>query len=185
MYQSFVINEAKEVEGYSQVVVNDLIEFCDDNRILFSEITPEMNKNVIMIESRSLAYTYADGVKYRLVLVDISDDGTLSVSYDDSLAGSGDEDITSMLRQGFNEATGRNYDKDTFEDAFYRDNLLIEQEGNPVHASITFKSESSKLADNDDWDGANENANRLYELATTPGEPVYWGEGKFNADSYK
>ena len=73
-----------------------------------------------------------------------------------------DEDITSEIRSSFNSAAGTSYDQDTMEDAFYNGNLLIKQENKPVLASLTFKSDSGKLADDEDWEGANEITSKVY-----------------------
>lgn len=55
----------------------------------------------------------------------------------------------------------------------------------PVAASVEFKSESAKLADDGDWDGASGISSKLYENPDADVEPFYWGTGKFVADSYK
>lgn len=185
-YKTLDVNEAGEIEVFCEMPVEKLIMFNDDIKILFSEFTTENNQDVIMVESRGMAYTYADGVQYYIDLIEIHSDGTLTSLYGDGLAGSGDEDITSDIRAGFNSAVGHEYTKDEFEDIFYNGNMFIEQEGMPVHASIEFKSESSKYADVNDWDNANVIPQKIYELMDNPdGEPVYWGEGKFVADSFK
>lgn len=177
-YKSLAVNEAGETEVVSETTLEDFIRFSDDSKVLFS--TMNLNdKPVIMVESRGLAYTYADGVDYHITLIEIGDDGNLSKIYEDGLAGSGDDDITSEFRKSFNDATGLNYDKDFFEDVFYNGNLIIEKENKPVQATITFKSESSKLADAENWEGANEITNKLYELFDKNGETIYWGEGQF------
>ena len=63
--------------------------------------------------------------------------------------------------------------------------MFIDQEGKPVHAKIEFKSDSAKLADSGDWDGASAIASKIYENMGTEGENIHWGEGKITADSYK
>lgn len=182
---SWTVGASGEVELTSSVNLEEFISFNDDINIDFSSLSLTDKDNVMMIESRGMAYTYADGVDYHITLIEIKNDGVLDKFYEDNLAGSGDEDITADIRASFNKATGQEYSKDTFEDAFYNGNLLTEQENRPVLANISFKSDSGKLADNNDWDGASAIASKLYENMDKPVDPIYWGEGKFKAESYK
>ncbi len=182
---SWFVNDKGELDIINSINLQEFIPFSDDLKILFSALSTQDKDSVLMIESRGLAYSYADGVDYRITLIEIRPDGSLDKFYEDGLAGSGDEDITSEIRSSFNKAVGQEYSKDEFEDIFYNGNLFIEQENKPVYATITFKSESGKLADSGDWDGANVIVSQIYDLMENPGDPVYWGEGKIEADSFK
>ncbi len=184
-FESIGVDEAGKAVVTSDVVLEDFLGISDDTKVLFSGLNTTSGQNLIMVEYRDVAYTYADGVTYNIALIQIGDDGSLTKIFDDGLCGSGDEDITADLRAGFNKAIARDYSKDTFEDAFYNGNLLIEQENMPVAASIEFKSESAKLADDGDWEGASGISSKLYENPDADVEPFYWGTGKFVADSYK
>lgn len=185
-YKSLAVNDAGEIDVISEISLEKLITFDDKLKILFSEFELEDGRDVIMVESRGLAYTYADGVEYGINLIEIKEDGTLSKFFEDGVAGSGDEDITSDVRSGFNKAVGHEYSKDEFDDIFYNDKLFIEQEGKPVNASIEFTSETSKFADDDDWDSINAIVQKIYDGMENPTtETVYWGEGKFIADDFK
>ena len=182
-YKSLDVDDSGQIEVTSEITLEDAIPLSDDLKILFSGVSIDMDKrsNVIMIESRSDAYTYADGVSYRIVLINIDDDGNLEKIYDDSLAGSGDDDITATLRAGFNSVMGHEYSQNDFEDMFYNGNLFIEAERKPIHARIEFQSEGAKLADAGDWDGANQIASKLYGFDGDP-EEVYWGQGSISRD---
>ena len=181
-FNSHALNSQGELDTISTVSLDNFIAFTDDCKILFSGLSLTTEREAIMVESRGLAYTYADGVDYRITLIEVGADGTLDVIYEDGLCGSGDEDITADIRKSFNEALDSNYSKDEFEDSFYNGNLIIEQENKPVWAKITFKSDTAKLADTGDWDSVNEVTSKLYELSSTNGEPLYWGEGQFTAE---
>lgn len=184
-FESIGVDEAGKAVVTSDVFLEDFLGISDDTKVLFSGLNTTSGQNLIMVEYRDVAYTYADGVTYNITLIQIGDDGSLTKVFDDGLCGSGDEDITADLRAGFNKAIARDYSKDTFEDAFYNGNLLIEQENMPVAASIEFKSESAKLADDGDWEGASGISSKLYENPDADVEPFDWGTGKFDADSYK
>ena len=184
-FESVDVNENGEAVVTSDVTLTDFLGISDDTKVLFSGLDTTSGQNLIMVEYRDVAYTYADGVTYNITLIQIGDDGSLTKVFDDGICGSGDEDITATLRAGFNKAVNKDYSKDTFEDAFYNGNLLIEQENMPVAASIEFKSESAKLADDGDWEGASGISSKLYENPDADVEPFYWGTGKFVADSYK
>ncbi len=181
-FNSHTINSQGEVETISTVALDNFIAFTDECKILFSGLGLTTEREAIMVESRGLAYTYADGVDYNITLLEIGADGTLDVIYEDGLAGSGDEDITADIRKSFNEALGSNYSKGEFEDAFYYGNLIIEQENKPVFATITFKSDTGKLADNNDWDSVNEITSKLYEQMSNQADPPNWGEGQFKTE---
>ncbi|SDB45298.1 hypothetical protein SAMN02910298_02269 [Pseudobutyrivibrio sp. YE44] len=180
---SWDVSAEGKVEIVSSINIEEFIPISDDLTILFSGLSLSDKKDVMMIESRGLAYSYADGVDYNITLIEIKEDGSLDKFFDEGVAGSGDEDITSGVREKFNKTTGSEYSQDTFEDIFYNGKLFIEQENKPILASIKFKSESGKLADNGDWDGANEITSKIYALMDTPGDPVYWGEGQFAAEN--
>lgn len=184
-FKSLDVNSEKEIEVVSEITLEDFIGFSDSLDILFSEVAPDPERDLIMVESRGTAYTYADGVTYSITLIEIKEDGTLETIYEDSLSGSGDEDITSGIRSGFNEVMGQEYSKDEFEDIFYNGELFIRQEMKPIHAEITFTSDAAKLADRGDWEGASAISAKMYGTDGTDGEEVYWGEGQFIADSYK
>ena len=184
-FESVDVNENGEAVVTSDVTLTDFLGISDDTKVIFSGLDTTAGQNLIMVEYRDVAYTYADGVTYNITLIQIGDDGSLTKVFDDGICGSGDEDITATLRAGFNKAVNKDYSKDTFEDAFYNGNLLIEQENMPVAASIEFKSESAKLADDGDWEGASGIASKLYENMDSDVAPFYWGTGKFVADSYK
>ena len=179
-FNSVAVTEEGETEVVSSVEVEQFIGPSDDTTILFSGLDTTAGQNLIMVENRGIGYTYADGVDYSLALVEIADDGTLNKIYDEGLVGSGDEDITSGIRAGFNKAIGKNYSQGTFEDAFYNGNLLISQEGMPIHAKIEFKSDSGKLADAGDWDGASAIASKIYDNMGGDVSPIYWGQGSFS-----
>ena len=178
---SLKVSADGKVEVADTESFDEFIFFDDDLDVLMSEITLPNGKDTLMIESRGLAYSYADGVSYGIKLIQIGEDGSLDTYYDDGLAGSGDEDITSEIRSSFNSAAGTSYDQDTMEDAFYNGNLLIKQENKPVLASLTFKSDSGKLADDEDWEGANEITSKVYALMDSKSGQVYWGEGEFGS----
>lgn len=185
-FESVTVDENGETKILSDVVLSDYLRLSDEMKVLFSSLETASGQNLIMVEYRDLAYTYADGVTYNITLIQIGDDGSLIKVFDDGICGSGDEDITATLRAGFNKAVNKDYAKDTFEDAFYNGNLLIEQENMPVYATIQFKSESGKLADDGDWEGASGIASKLYENMDSDVAPFYWGKGKFVVDeSYK
>lgn len=178
-FTSYALSDGGELEEVSTVSISDFIEFNDSLDARIALVDFSNGKHSIMVESNSCAYTYADGVKYNIRLVEIGADGTLDMYYDEGLAGSGDEDITSVIRASFNEATGSDYTKEIFEDAFYNCNLLEVQEGWPVQATVSFKSYSGELADQDDWDGASEIASKIYEIMEGNLESVEWGKGSF------
>lgn len=185
-FESVDVNENGEAVVTSDVTLTDFLGISDDTKVLFSGLDTTSGQNLIMVEYRDVAYTYADGVTYNITLIQIGDDGSLTKVFDDGICGSGDEDITATLRAGFNKAINKDYSKDTFEDAFYNGNLLIEQENMPVYATIQFKSESGKLADDGDWEGASGIASKLYDNMDSDVAPFYWGKGKFVVDkSYK
>ena len=184
-FESIDVDDNGETVVTSDVTLTDFLGISDDTKVLFSGLDTTAGQNLIMVEYRDVAYTYADGVTYNITLIQIGDDGSLTKVFDDGICGSGDEDITATLRAGFNKAVNKDYSKDTFEDAFYNGNLLIEQENMPVAASIEFKSESAKLADKGDWEGASGISSKLYENPDADVEPFDWGTGKFVADSYK
>lgn len=169
----------KATEVTSTVSIDDFIPFNDTCKILFSMLDLTTGKTVIMIESRCTAYTYADGVNYHIYCISVADDGSLSLDFDEGLAGSGDDDITSEIRRSYNQYMGSNYDKDTFDDVFYNGNLLLEQENKPIHATINFQSETSKLADAGDWDSVNGVTEQLYGDGSSSTGPVSWGTGEF------
>ena len=180
---SLSVDENGNVVVTDSVTISDFIGFDDEHKILFSGLSLPDRQDVMMIESREKGYTFADGISYHLTYIEVCEDGSLDMFYNDGLAGSGDEDITYDLRTSYNEEFGSEYTQEEFEDIFYNGNMIIEQENMPVYATITFKSDSGAIADTGDWDAAGEIASKLYDSMEDPNETVYWGEGKFETDS--
>ena len=179
IFNSMAATDNGEIDTTSSVEINDFIPFCDELRVVISSKNLPSGKNIIMVESWGAAYTFADGVRYEISLIEVADNGDLDLFYQDRLSGSGDEDITSELRPGFNKAFESDYSADEFNDTFYTGNLVADKEKLPIEAEITFKSDSSYLADAGDWDGANEIASQIYDSDDINSINVYWGIGKF------
>lgn len=179
IFNSLAATDNGEIDTTSSVEINDFIPFCDELRVVISSKNLPSGKNIIMVESWGAAYTFADGVRYEISLIEVADNGDLDLFYQDRLSGSGDEDITSELRPGFNKAFESDYSADEFNDTFYTGNLVADKEKLPIEAEITFKSDSSYLADAGDWDGANEIASQIYDSDDINSINVYWGKGKF------
>ena len=175
---SYGLDANGEVEGISVVSLNDAIFMSDNARVCAGTLSFLDINNALMIEYRGNAYTYADGVTYRIVLIEISEDGQLSVAMDNGLSGSGDEDITADIRDEFNSTTGFGVSQDEMEDAFYYGNLLLTQYDATIVAGYNYQSEASKLADADNWDGASEIASKLYGLSEGDAG-ISWATGTF------
>ncbi|WP_026653123.1 hypothetical protein [Butyrivibrio proteoclasticus] len=171
------IDDNYEVEVVDTVEIEEFIKFADESQVLIAETNDFANgKDTIIIETRSSAYTFGDGVDYELSLVEICEDGTLDYYYNDRTAGSGDEDITSLLRASFNEATGEDFTQEQFEDAFYHGELLINQLSLGVMTQSHFKSYAAEYAEEGDWDSVNEIVSKLYDEADES-NPFEWGTG--------
>ncbi len=176
---------AYDVEAIDSVELKDFINFDDLQNILISNIDLASGQPAIMIESRSMACTYGDGVGYNITLIKVGENGKLSVLYEDGVSGSADEDITSEVRADFNRLTGNEYSKEMFNDIFYNGNLFIEQKKMPVLASISFKSDSAKYQENGEWEISNEISSKLYNNTNETLKTMFWGSGQFDtvADS--
>lgn len=175
---SYGLDASGEVEGISVISLNDAIFMSDNARVCAGTLSFLDINNALMIEYRGNAYTYADGVTYRIVLIEISEDGQLSVAMDNGLSGSGDEDITSDLRAEFNSMTGFGVSQQEMEDAFYYGNLLLTQYDATIVAGYNYQSESAKYADAGDWDKADEITSKLYQLSEGDAG-VSWATGTF------
>lgn len=175
---SYGLDASGEVEGISVISLNDAIFMSDNARVCAGTLSFLDINNALMIEYRGNAYTYADGVTYRIVLIEISEDGQLSVAMDNGLSGSGDEDITSDLRAEFNGMTGFGVSQQEMEDAFYYGNLLLTQYDATIVAGYNYQSESAKYADAGDWDKADEITSKLYQLSEGDAG-VSWATGTF------
>ena len=175
---SYGLDANGEVEGISVVSLNDAIFMSDNARVCAGTLSFLDITNALMIEFRGNAYTYADGVTYRIVLIEITEDGHLVTAMDKGLAGSGDEDITSDLRTEFNGMTGFGVSQQEMEDAFYYGNLLLTQYDATIVAGYNYQSESAKYADAGDWDKADEITSKLYQLSEGDAG-VSWATGTF------
>ena len=175
---SYGLDEKGEVEGISVLSLDDAIFMSDNARVCAGTVSFLDITNALMIEFRGDAYTYADGITYRIALIEISEDGHLSLVMDKGLAGSGDEDITSDLRAEFNGATGFGVSQREMEVAFYYGNLLLTQYDATIVAGYHYQSEAAKFSDAGDWDKASENATKLYDLSSGD-EVITWAVGTF------
>lgn len=169
------IDDSGNIESVSFYTLNDFLTVADEINITISNLNIN-NKNIIMIESRSIVYTYADGVEYGIELIELSDDGTLTHIFSDKIAGSGSEDITQTIREGFNKTTSLNCSKDEFEDAFYDGNMLSDNLNCSKKACVEFISNAAKT-----YNTTND-INILYETQRklSSFDPIEgWGEGSF------
>ncbi len=175
---SYGLDANGEIEGLSVVSFDNAIFMSDNARVCAGTLSFLDITNALMIEFRGNAYTYADGVTYRIVLIEITEDGHLVTAMDKGLAGSGDEDITSDLRTEFNGMTGFGVSQQEMEDAFYYGNLLLTQYDATIVAGYNYQSESAKYADAGDWDKADEITSKLYQLSEGDAG-VSWATGTF------
>ena len=175
---SYGLDANGEIEGLSVVSLDNAIFMSDNARVCAGTLSFLDITNALMIEFRGNAYTYADGVTYRIVLIEITEDGHLVTAMDKGLAGSGDEDITSDLRTEFNGMTGFGVSQQEMEDAFYYGNLLLTQYDATIVAGYNYQSESAKYADAGDWDKADEITSKLYQLSEGDAG-VSWATGTF------
>ena len=165
---SFVTDGSVTLEGF--FIISDI------SNVLFSNITMPDGNDAILIEARSTAYTFSDGVDYHMYIVEMEDDGKLNLVLDTWTCGSGDEDITSTIRKEFNDVMESDYTQDYFEDIFWKGNMYVEKEHLPVFAKLTFKSYTSDWADQGDWDRSNKVIEKIYGNV---GEVTEWGIGEF------
>ena len=175
MLTTSTIDDSGNIESASYYTLDDLLTVSDETNIIISNLNIK-SKNIIMIESRSIVYTYADGVEYGIELIELSDDGTLTRIFSNKLAGSGSEDITKTIREGFNKATSLNCSKDDFEYAFYDGDMLSDYLDCSKKACVEFISNAAKTYN------TTKDVKILYEtqekLSTF--NPIEdWGEGSF------
>lgn len=167
---NFVTDGSVTLEGF--FIISDI------SNVLFSNITMPDGNDAILIEARSTAYTFSDGVDYHMYIVEMEDDGKLNLVLDTWTCGSGDEDITSTIRKEFNDVMESDYTQDYFEDIFWKGNMYVEKEHLPVFAKLTFKSYTSDWADQGDWDRSNKVIEKIYGNV---GEVTEWGIGDINS----
>lgn len=175
VYFNSVRYKDHDIEDCGSLTLENLMPLSDNCKILFTTLELNDGCQAIMVEERGVAYSFADGIDYRIYIVKIEKDGSLNLICDTSLEGSGDEDITEQMRNDFNTALNTTYSQDYFEDMFYEGNMYIEKENKEVLATITFKSYPSEFADKEDWDSVNDYNDKIYNLGED--ETVYWGEG--------
>ncbi len=175
---SYVLNASGVVEEKGSVTFEDAIFMSDNARVCVSNLSFLDINNAIMVEARGDAYTYADGITYRICLIEVGDDGSLHEQMNSGLAGSGDEDITSDIREEFNQATGFGISQPEIEAASYYRNLLTTPNAATILASYSYQSEAAKYADSSAWDKASEIGSQLYNL--TEGETITWATGVFD-----
>ncbi len=175
VYFNSVRYKDHDIENCGSLTLDNFMNLSDTCKILFTTLELNDGCQAIMVEERGQAYSFADGITYRIYIVKIEKDGSLNLICDTSLEGSGDEDITEQMRNDFNNALNTSYSQDYFEDMFYEGNMYIEKENKEVLATITFKSYPSEFADKGDWDSVNDYNDKIYNLGE--GETVYWGEG--------
>lgn len=169
------IDDSGNIESASFYTLDDLLTVSDETNIIISNLNIN-SKNIIMIESRSIVYTYADGVEYGIKLIELSDDGTLTIIFSDKIAGSGSEDITKTIRDSFNKATSLNCSKDEFEDAFYDGDMLSDNLECSKKACVEFISNAAKTYN------TTKDVNILYETQkklSSFDTIEDWGEGSF------
>ena len=175
VYFNSVRYKDHDIEDCGSLTLDNFMNLSDTCKILFTTLELNDGCQAIMVEERGLAYSFADGIDYRIYIVKIEKDGSLNLICDTSLEGSGDEDITEQMRNDFNNALNTSYSQDYFEDMFYEGNMYIEKENKEAFATITFKSYPSEFADKEDWDSVNDYNDKIYNLGED--ETVYWGEG--------
>ena len=175
VYFNSVRYKDHDIEDCGSLTLENLMPLSDNCKILFTTLELNDGCQAIMVEERGVAYSFADGIDYRIYIVKIEKDGSLNLICDTSLEGSGDEDITEQMRNDFNNALNTTYSQDYFEDMFYEGNMYIEKENKEVLATITFKSYPSEFADKEDWDSVNDYNDKIYNLGED--ETIYWGEG--------
>ena len=175
VYFNSVRYKDHDIEDCGSLTLENLMPLSDNCKILFTTLELNDGCQAIMVEERGQAYSFADGIDYRIYIVKIEKDGSLNLICDTSLEGSGDEDITEQMRNDFNNALNTSYSQDYFEDMFYEGNMYIEKENKEAFATITFKSYPSEFADKEDWDSVNDYNDKIYNLGED--ETVYWGEG--------
>lgn len=169
------IDDSGNIESASFYTLDDLLTVSDETNIIISNLNIN-SKNIIMIESRSIVYTYADGVEYGIKLIELSDDGTLTIIFSDKIAGSGSEDITKTIRDSFNKATSLNCSKDEFEDAFYDGDMLSDNLECSKKACVEFISNAAKTYNTTkDISILYETQEKLSSFNTIED----WGEGSF------
>ena len=175
VYFNSVRYKDHDIENCGSLTLDNFMNLSDTCKILFTTLELNDGCQAIMVEERGQAYSFADGITYRIYIVKIEKDGSLNLICDTSLEGSGDEDITEQMRNDFNNALNTSYSQDYFEDMFYEGNMYIEKENKEAFATITFKSYPSEFADKEDWDSVNDYNDKIYNLGED--ETVYWGEG--------
>lgn len=175
VYFNSVRYKDHDIEDCGSLTLENLMPLSDNCKILFTTLELNDGCQAIMVEERGQAYSFADGIDYRIYIVKIEKDGSLNLICDTSLEGSGDEDITEQMRNDFNNALNTSYSQDYFEDMFYEGNMYIEKENKEAFATITFKSYPSEFADKEDWDSVNDYNDKIYNLGED--ETIYWGEG--------
>ena len=178
---SFGVSNSGKVEKINTVFIDEAIEICDSFKLYASYVSLPNGKETIMVESRDEVYSYADGINYKIWLVNISENGQLELFYEDGQSGSGDEDITADIRKTFNSASGNSYTQEQFEDVFYDGNMFSEKEMYNALAKIEYKSDAGKKVDEEDFDKVSEIVEQLNDLETTPGKVLYWGSGEFSS----
>ena len=175
VYFNSVRYKDHDIEDCGSLTLENFMPLSDNCKILFTTLQLNDGCQAIMVEERGQAYSFADGIDYRIYIVKIEKDGSLNLICDTSLEGSGDEDITEQMRNDFNNALNTSYSQDYFEDMFYEGNMYIEKENKEAFATITFTSYTSEFADKGDWDSVHDYNDKIYNLGE--GETVYWGEG--------
>lgn len=176
---SYDIKEDGEIESISKITIDSFIEFYDSININIAMFTTPAGNDAIMIETNQVLYSLSDGGDYHVYIIEIDQNGILEKICDEDLAGSGDVDITEAYNTVLNDCLEKNYSQDVFDSMVENGKGIIEQENLPIYATINFKSDASKLADENNWDGVNEFSSKIFFNNST--EWIYWGEGTFEA----
>lgn len=163
----------------SSVAIDEAVEFCGKLHFLITYTTLENGENVMMLESRGSDYVVADGIDYRIWVIRVAGDGTLDRFYEDSLLGSGDEDITADIRRSFNAASGYSLTKEQFEDAFYEGHLITDILEHKEIAEITARSYAFEAVDRGDFDASQSIVDQYMRIKESKRGVLDWGTGTF------
>lgn len=177
---SITFNDAGEAQTVSNVPVDNFIEVSDNCRYLLSSANTKDGKEVLTVEGRDVAQSFGDGTHVSMRMIEIKDDGSLELVFDDGIMGAEAEDITLDYRNHYNAFMGTNDTQNEFDDLFYNGKLLTEKMDQPIYATISFQSYAGKIiADGGDYSKVDEITSKLYGPDSKGGVSVDWGEGTF------
>ena len=169
---SYKSNGTKNIEKQSTIELSG-ITMADYITVDIMSVVLPNGKNAIIEEYTGAAYTFADGVDYRISIITVDANGKLTNEFEDGEMSS--DFFESDLFDRVNEVTGYNYNCDMF----YDGETISTFDGMKEIAIARFQSDAAELYSEGKEDEGTARAAELNTIYESQNTTIYWGKGQF------